>query len=207
MSRIPANTIERLSLYRRLLERTADLGRTDIYSYELASMACVTPAKVRRDLMNLGCIGNPSRGYSISELIGNVSVLLDSDTPREIALVGVGNLGRAILSYFRGRRKNLQISVAFDSDRRKTGRIIVGCRCLSMKELKKTITERNIAAAILAVPAKAAQETADKLVEAGIKGILNYAPVPLRLPDHVFAENRDMTTALEKVAYFAGLQE
>jgi redox-sensing transcriptional repressor len=204
MNRVPVNTVERLSQYRRLLQdRQAD-GTATIHSHDLAALACVSPSQVRRDLMSLGCGGNPRRGYLASELVASIGQLLDSGgRVQAAALVGVGNLGRAILTYFNGRLPNLTITAAFDSDPLKTGRVIGGCRCLGLNLLEETIAEKGITAAILAVPAAAAQESADRLVLAGIRGILNYAPVPLRLPPFVFIDNRDMTTALEKVAYFA----
>ncbi|KZD20021.1 MAG: hypothetical protein AO396_07390 [Candidatus Fermentibacter daniensis] len=120
-----------------------------------------------------------------------------------MALVGVGNLGRAILTYFSGRRRNLRITASFDVDPLKTGRVINGCRCYSMSELGDVLERGRIKTAILAVPAGKAQETTDALVAAGVRGILNYAPVPLRVPDGVFLEERDMTMSLETVAFFA----
>jgi len=203
MARIPVHTIERLSRYRRLLETLAAGGRVSVHSHVLADMACVTPSQVRRDMMSLGCSGSPSRGYLVPEVVAAVDRLLNGDVQQQAVIVGLGNLGRAILTYLNGRLRNLTIAAAFDSDPQKTGRVIGGCRCLGMDLLEETIASRGILAAILAVPAAAAQETADRLVAAGIRGILNYAPVPLRLPGCVFVDHRDMATALEKVAFFA----
>ncbi len=174
-----------------------------MYSHELASLACVTPAQVRRDMMFTGCMGSPGRGYRKRELIESISSVLDEPSVQKVALIGAGNLGRAILAYFAGRRPNLQITASFDSDPQKTGRVINGCRCYAMSELKTVLEAEGILAAILAVPAARAQQTTDILVEAGIRGILNYAPVPLRVPDGVFLEERDMTMSLETVAFFA----
>lgn len=154
-------------------------------------------------MMFTGCMGSPGRGYRKRELIESISSVLDEPSVQKVALIGAGNLGRAILAYFAGRRPNLQITASFDSDPQKTGRVINGCRCYAMSELKTVLEAEGILAAILAVPAARAQQTTDILVEAGIRGILNYAPVPLRVPDGVFLEERDMTMSLETVAFFA----
>jgi len=192
-----------LSLYRRLLESSIPGGRDTVFSHELAGLACVTPAQVRRDLMATGCSGSPGKGYRIRDLIEGISKVLDDPEGQSVALVGVGNLGRAILTYFSGRRRNLRITASFDVDPLKTGRVINGCRCYSMSELGDVLERGRIKTAILAVPAGKAQETTDALVAAGVRGILNYAPVPLRVPDGVFLEERDMTMSLETVAFFA----
>jgi len=200
---IASRTIGRLSLYRRLLESSIPGGRDTVFSHELAGLACVTPAQVRRDLMATGCSGSPGKGYRIRDLIEGISKFLDDPEGQSVALVGVGNLGRAILTYFSGRRRNLRITASFDVDPLKTGRVINGCRCYSMSELGDVLERGRIKTAILAVPAGKAQETTDALVAAGVRGILNYAPVPLRVPDGVFLEERDMTMSLETVAFFA----
>ncbi len=192
-----------MSLYRRLLESSIPGGRDTVFSHELAGLACVTPAQVRRDLMATGCSGSPGKGYRIRDLIEGISKVLDDPEGQSVALVGVGNLGRAILTYFSGRRRNLRITASFDVDPLKTGRVINGCRCYSMSELGDVLERGRIKTAILAVPAGKAQETTDALVAAGVRGILNYAPVPLRVPDGVFLEERDMTMSLETVAFFA----
>ncbi len=200
---IASKTVGRLSLYRRLLESSIPGGREHVFSHELAVLACVTPAQVRRDLMSTGCSGSPGKGYRTRDLIDGISKVLDHPEVQRVALVGVGNLGRAILSYFSGRRPNLRITASFDTDPQKTGRVINGCRCHPMSELTAVLRRESIATAILAVPAARAQETTDLLVASGIHGILNYAPVPLRVPEGVFLEERDMTMSLETVAFFA----
>jgi redox-sensing transcriptional repressor len=200
---ISGKTVGRLSLYRRLLESHVPERQLQIFSHHLAELACVTPAQVRRDLMSIGYSGTPGRGYSVKDLAGGIQRFLEDPAGQSVALVGVGNLGRAILSYFAGRRPHLQISAAFDTDRSKTGRVINGCRCHPMEDMETVIAGGRIRVGIVAVPASAAQECSDRLVSAGITGILNFAPVPLRVPSHVFLEDRDMTMSLETVAFFA----
>lgn len=200
---VPERTVGRLSLYRRLLERQRGSKEAFVYSHELAGMACVTPAQVRRDLMAIGYSGSPNKGYRVADLVEAVGSVLDGDRLQRAALVGVGNLGRAILAYFGGRRPRLKITAAFDTDSRKTDRVIGGCRCHGMETLESVVAEQGISVGIVCVPADSAQEAADSLVAAGVGGVLNFAPVPLRVPAAVYLENRDMTTSLEKVAYFA----
>jgi redox-sensing transcriptional repressor len=196
-------TIGRLSLYRRLLNALACEKVQNVYSHQLADAAGATAAQVRRDLMGVGYSGSPTKGYDVVGLCDALAKYLDSPEPQAVALVGVGNLGRAILAYFGGRRPNLSIQAAFDKDPTKAGRVIHGCRCYLMDGLPKVVDEKKIEAAVLAVPATAAQQVADTLVLCGVRGILNFAPVRLRLPEHVYVQDVDMTTLLEKVAFFA----
>jgi len=196
-------TIGRLSLYRRLLTGVPAIADRHIYSHQLAAMAGGTAVQVRRDLMVIGCTGSTTRGYDRADLVESIGRFLDDPKGVGAALVGVGNLGRAILAYFAGRRPKLAITAAFDSDSAKTDRVIRGCRCYLIGELPRVVGEQGIQLGIIAVPAPAAQEVADLLVRAGVTGILNFAPTGLHLPKHVYLEDIDMTTALEKTAYFA----
>jgi redox-sensing transcriptional repressor len=200
---IPRKTIGRLSLYRRLLSDQMKLGAKYIYSHELAGLAGVTAAQVRRDIMHIGFSGNPNRGYDIPELSSSIGRFIDDPSGQFAALVGVGNLGRAIMSYFSGRRPKLAIAAAFDNDPAKYGRVIHGYRCHSIEELASVVKTKNISIGIITVPASEAQKTADMLVALGVKGILNFAPVPLKVPAGVHVEDIDMTMSLETVAYFA----
>jgi redox-sensing transcriptional repressor len=199
---VSSRTIGRLSLYRRLLTSTPASQERHIYSHQLAAMAGGTAVQVRRDLMVIGCTGSTTRGYDRAELIESIGRFLDDPQGACAALVGVGNLGRAILAYFAGRRPKLAITAAFDNDPSKTDRVIRGCRCYLTSDLVRVAAEQDIQVGIIAVPAPAAQEVADLLVQAGVTGILNFAPTGLRLPGHVYLEEIDMTTALEKTAYF-----
>ncbi len=199
----PEKTVERLSLYRRLLHDMESASIPSVYSHELAAKAGVTPAQLRRDLMPIGHMGSPTKGYAVRPLADAIGAFLDPPEPEGVALVGVGNLGRAILAFFAGRRPKLTITVAFDSDPDKAGRIIHGCRCHSTDEIPQRIPELGIRVAILTIPAPAAQPVADALCRAGVCGLLNFAPVPLRVGPGVYVEDIDMTTSLEKVAFFA----
>ncbi|MFP4214949.1 MAG: redox-sensing transcriptional repressor Rex [Planctomycetota bacterium] len=196
-------TIGRLSLYRRLLNDLLAERTENVYSHQLATMAGCTAAQVRRDIMVIGYSGSPTRGYDVRQLIDAIGRFLDDDDLEGVALIGVGNLGRALLAYFAGRRPKLAITAGFDADPSKGNRVINGVRCYPMDQLEGILSEQKIRQIIIATPADAAQEVADRAVRAGVRGILNFAPTPLRVREDVYVDNIDMTTSLEKVAYFA----
>ncbi len=195
--------IERLSVYRRFLQEIAGQEPGSVYSHELAEKTGTTPAQVRRDLMEIGFAGHTKKGYGISELIAAIGDYLDSPEGDPVALVGLGNLGRALLPFFADHHPKLKIVAAFDSDPRKAGRTICGCRCYPSGELEEVIRREKIRVAILTVPAAAAQKAAERLAAAGVRGILNFAPALIRLPKAVTVETMDITIALEKIAFFA----
>jgi redox-sensing transcriptional repressor len=200
---ISDKTIGRLSLYRRLLYRFTAEGRTNVYSHQIAAMSGATPAQVRRDLMVIGYSGSPNRGYRIDDLISSIGEFLDDPSGQNVTLVGVGNLGRAILAYFAGRRPKLAIVAAFDIVPDKVNRTIHGCHCYPMEEFPAIAKRENITVGILTVPADVAQSAAQMLAESGVRGILNFAPVVLTLPPTVYVQDVDMVMTLERVAYFA----
>ena len=196
-------TIGRLSLYRRALNTLLADGVQHVYSHTLAELTGATAAQVRRDMMAVGCSGNSKTGYRCEDVIRGIGNMLDDQEGQQVALVGVGNLGRAIMAYFAGRRPKLSIAAAFDRDPYKVDRVIHGCRCYPMEKLAEIVADQKITIGIIAVNAVSAQDVADALVEAGITGLLNFAPVFVRIPPTVFMEDIDITTSLEKVAYFA----
>jgi redox-sensing transcriptional repressor len=200
---ISDKTVGRLSLYRRTLQRVLAEGREYVFSHEIAHACGVTAAQVRRDLMPTGFAGTPKRGYSVAALLQSIGNLLDDPEKQCVALVGIGNLGRAILAYFTGRRPNLAIVAAFDQDPNKVNQMIHGCRCYPMEQVGTIIEEKRIEVAIIAVPASAAQAIADRLVSYGVRGFLNFAPASLRVPSDIYVEDLDMAISLERVAYFA----
>lgn len=199
---VSQRVIGRLSLYRRILANLQEDGQQFVFSHELAVLAGCTPAQVRRDLMVLKTEGTPIRGYDIERLLGALDEVLVGTEVRKVVLVGIGNLGRAVLSYFQDRQSNLVVAGAFDRDPAVTGRVISGCRCYPMEDIKQVIDEENIRVAMLAVPAGSAQAAAKELVEMGIEGFLNFAPTPLNLGRNVYVEHVDIMTSLERVIYF-----
>ena len=198
------NTIGRLSLYRRLLQKLESDGVKNVYSHQLARLAGATAAQVRRDIMVVGYSGSSVHGYEVGALMGSIGQFLDAAPVQRVALIGAGNLGRALLAHFVGRNHRFSIVAAFDSDAHKTGRVIHGCRCHALEELREVLASQEVHIAMLAVPASEAQETLNRLVDAGVTGILNFAPVRLWAPGNVYVEDMDVTMALERVAYHAG---
>ena len=204
---IPEKTIERLALYRRLLSGLKEGGLEHLYSHQLSEFTRNTAAQIRRDLMMTGYMGNSRRGYCIGDLISKIDETLSYSSEQKIALVGIGNLGRAIMSYFKNQHSALTIAAAFDNDDMKVNRVISGCRAYHLRDLEAKVKEEGIELGIITVPGHSAQDVANRLTGAGVTGILNFAPVPLRLPVGVYSDRIDITTAIEKVAYFASKQQ
>jgi redox-sensing transcriptional repressor len=195
--------VVRLILYRRILRDLAFSGTRYVFSHELAALADVTPEQLRRDLMNVRYEGSPNRGYEVVILEERIGAFLDPPNTQAVALVGVGNLGRALFAYFLGRRPLLQIVAAFDIDPAKVDRMINGCPSFHISEARQVMRDMGIEVAIVAVPAAAAQSVADILVEAGVKSLVNFADIRLRLPPDIYVEHIDIGVSLEKVAFFA----
>ncbi len=201
---IPVNTLERMVKYRRILDNYAADGKTIIYSHEMAKLAGNTPSQMRRDLMSCGCAGSTRAGYNVQEMQTNIKSVLGYSETKQTILVGVGNLGKAILSYFSFRVPRVQVVAAFDVMPHRIDRVISGTRCHDIKEMETIIKEQSVTLGIITVPREEAQALADRLVAAGIVGILNFAPVTLDLPDHVYVENMDITMKIEKIAFYSG---
>ena len=199
---LPHKTIERLSQYRRALLICLENGNTHIFSHEIARIQHITSVQVRRDLMLIGYSGTLRKGYNIQELIDLIGTIIDSGEGINVAIVGMGNLGKALINYFRGKRHKLSIVAGFDNNPDKIGSKLSGVRCYSFDDLEAIIIKENIKIGIITVPGIFAAETADKLVKSGIKGIVNYTPKPINVPDHVYLEEYDMITTLEKVAFY-----
>lgn len=196
-------TIERLSLYRRLLQNLENDQVENVYSHHLAGMCNVTAAIVRKDLMGVGYLGNPRHGYQVNSLLKCINVYFEGNEANNVILVGIGNLGRALMSYFSKGNSSTTILSAFDLDDSKVNRVICNVKCLPYDEMKTFINSNKIKTAIICVPKVQAQKVADNLVNYGIKGILNFAPTRLLVPDSVFVENADISMFLDKVIYFA----
>ncbi len=203
MERLSSKTVERLIVYRRLLASRGEGQARHIYSHELAGLARVSAVQVRRDLMEAGFSGSPSRGYEIDQLLDRIDRILDAPDGMKAVLVGVGNIGRALLSFLAGRGLKIEIVAAFDSDSSKIGRVISGCRVHDTQVLVERVRDLGAYIGIIAVPGPQAQAAADALVEAGVTGILNFAPVPLSVRAGIQVEQVDIMRAMEKVAHFA----
>lgn len=199
---LPEKTIERLSEYRRTLLNCLAKNKTHIYSHELAGLQNITAVQVRRDLMLIGYSSMKKKGYDVQELIKVIGDIIDHQDGLNVAVVGMGNLGRAITTYFNGKRPKLNIVAAFDVEPNKVNRVISGVNCYHMKELPEVIKRNNISIAIISSPPDTASQVAEQLVAAGIKGILNFTTIPLVVPENVYLEEYDMITSMEKLAYF-----
>ena len=199
---LPERTVERLSEYRRSLLQCLEEGKTHIFSHELAELHHNTAVQVRRDIMFIGYSSMQRKGYDVRELVDVIGEILDSETGLNVAVVGVGNLGRAVTTYFIGKRSKLNIIASFDVDVTKIDRVISGVKCYPLSRLKEVVESNDISIAILTVPADSASEVSGQLAEAGIKGVLNFTTVPLHLGPDVYLDEFDMITSLEKVAYF-----
>jgi len=201
--KVSIRSIERLSIYRRaLLQQRDELGPS-VYSHELAHACQLTAAQVRRDLMAIGYSGNPNSGYDVKRLLTSLGTFLDSPEGQAVAIVGMGYLGRAIAAYLTSWSRSIRLAAAFDVDPEKIGVDFVGVRCHPIAEMARVFADKHIEIAIITVPSEQAQLVAEQLVAAGITGILNFAPVILRLDERIFVENIDMTVSLEKVGFFA----
>jgi len=202
--KISTNTIERLILYRKIINELINDGIYNIYSHRLSNLAENTPAQVRRDLMVIGYTGSPAHGYILKELEESISDFLDSNDGQNACIVGLGNLGRAILDYCKNRNSKINILATFDIDPNKIDRDFNGCHCYNIDDLESKVEDYRIEVAILTIPsAEEAQIVAERLVQSGIRGILNYTSARLKLSPSVYVEYRDMMMALEKVSYFA----
>ena len=198
---LPDKTVERLSQYRRSLLVTLYSGKSFIFSHEIAQLLHITPVQVRRDIMLIGYSGTLRKGYDVKELIELIGSIIDTENGQQVCIMGLGNLGKAILKYFGGKRPKLKIVAAFDVNPEKTAQLYAGIPVFHIDLLQQKVAELSISIGIITVPVDKAAETAEHLVQAGIKGILNFSSKPLNLPNHVYLEEYDVITSLEKVAY------
>ncbi len=204
---LPEKTVERLSEYRRSLADCLEGGITHIFSHVLAGMHGITAVQVRRDLMLIGFSSDTKKGYDVRVLADFISSILDSPEPAGIAIVGMGHLGRAITKFFNNKGLKLKIIAAFDIDPDKVGRTVDGVPCYDMAEFENKVEELDINMVVLSSPRDAAGDLVLPIINAGIKGILNFTSRPLNFPRGIVVENFDITTLLEKVAYFVKEEE
>lgn len=202
-SQVSGEVIKRLSIYLRNLKRLEKEDVEVISSDKITQFLKVTSVQFRKDLSYFGGFGKPGVGYKVATLLKELENILGVDQRWDIALIGAGRLGGA-LSRFEGfSRFNLRITTVFDNDRnvigKKRGKIVVQ----DVKYLKKIIKQREVKIAIIATPLEAAQSICDELVQAGVKGILNFSPLVLRAPNNVCVSNVDMACELESLIYFA----
>lgn len=198
---VPKAVVSRLSLYLRELQHLVREGHDTTNSTQLGQLLGFTDAQVRKDLAYFGQFGYPGIGYRCQELIAAIRTILGTDRRWPVALVGVGNLGRALIGYRGFRHQGFQMVAAFDSDPQKVGKSIDGLSVYAMERLAPLARQHTIRLGVIAVPGAAAQEVADRLVEAGIVGVMNFAPVTLSLPPHVQIVAVDLAIELEQLSF------
>lgn len=198
--RIPSIVIPRMSLYyRALLEsRGSDL----ISSEELAMLTGLHATQIRKDLTYFGQFGIPGKGYKIEDLKQKIVNILGTDRRWNVALVGAGNLGSALLAYRGFAQQGFEIVCAFDNNQSKTGSFVEGIKIQDIEELPEAIKDKNIKMAILAVPAGAAQGVVNTLTKSGVRAILNFAPLRPQVRSNVELLNIDLSIELERLAFF-----
>src|SRR5512133_3494887 len=193
--KLPGKTVERLSEYRRTLLECLNEKRNFIFSHDLAARLHITAVQVRRDLMLIGYSSVQRKGYDVRELIDTIGRIIDSDKSINVAIIGIGNLGRAVAGYFKGKRSKLNIVASFDTDPQKVNKVVSGIKCYPVSDMEKLVKDLEIQIAILTVPPDFARNIAEEIVRYGIKGILNYTTIALNVPDGVYLEEYDMITS------------
>lgn len=199
---MPKAVVSRLSLYLRELQRVMREGKATISSTQLGEIIGVTDAQVRKDFANFGQFGYPGIGYRCEELIENIREILGTkDHTWQVALVGCGNLGQALLGYNGFDDQGFKVEYAYDIDSDIVGCELGNITVRDLSRLDSDVRENGIKLAIMAVPAAAAKEVTDRLVEAGITGILNFAPVTLNVPESVTIAEVDLAVQLEQLSF------
>ena len=199
---IPEIVIDRLPLYVRALALLATNGQEIISSKELGEELGVTPAQIRKDLSYFGRFGKQGSGYNVAQLLDELREVLGLTQRWSMALLGVGRLGRAILSYGGFGSQQLHIAKAFDSDPAVIGTEIGGVVVEDIKNVAPSLKAMPVEIAIVAVPPSAAQPVIDELVTAGVRAILNYAPIAVRVPPGVRCRNVDPVVYLHAMTYY-----
>ena len=201
--RVSLQTVQRLSVYRKVLEELDHDGIEYIHSHELAALVGVSPAQLRRDLASFGTFGNISRGYNVYEMSRTISRILGTHETQSVALFGVGDLGRALLSYRGFEERGFHIGVAFDVDGEKVGRVFAGRRCYHVDHLEEVLREFDVHMAILATRPEGLQTLVDRICSAGVQGVLNFVPKHVTVPAGCFLEEMDITSQLELLSFLA----
>lgn len=199
--RISESTVRRLSVYLRLLRELESEEREIVSSQELATRSGTTSAQVRKDLSLFGSFGKRGRGYTVPELASTLEGILGLERRWRVALVGVGRIGSALLGYRDLRNRGFDVVAAFDVDPGKVGTEVDGIRIVPMDRLEVVVEERGVEMGIVAVPPDAAQDVADRLAEAGVRALLNFAPVKLDVPDEVVVRSMDVALELEGLSF------
>ncbi len=202
MKKISDSTIRRLSKYYRSLEYLIEQGVETVSSDTLAEMDGITSAQVRKDLSFFGTFGKRGFGYNTRALKKQIENILGLYRTWNVAIVGAGNIGRALTEYAEFKKQGFIIRLILDKDPKKIGQQVQGITVRDIKDLDELVKEEQIDIGIIAVPAESAQSVADKLVAAGIKAILNFAPRSIKVPPDVMVKNENMAVEMEALTYY-----
>ena len=200
-SKISESTVRRLSLYLRYLQEADARGEATISSESLAKRGGTTSAQVRKDFSVFGSFGKRGLGYSVPQLLREVEEILGLHRRWRVALVGAGKIGSALFSYRNFQRRGFDILAVFDTDETKIGTVWGDLRVRPDSEMDRSLAEEGIEIVVIAVPSDAAQGVVDRVVAAGVQGILNFAPVRLRVPDRISLRNVDMGVEMEGLTF------
>ncbi|KRO03553.1 MULTISPECIES: redox-sensing transcriptional repressor Rex [Levilactobacillus] len=200
--KIPRATAKRLPIYYRYLNILLDADKTRVSSTELSDAVKVDSATIRRDFSYFGALGKRGYGYDVESLIKFFKKILNQDRLTSVALIGVGNLGHALLNFNFHQDGNVRISAAFDVKDSMANTVQSGVPIYPMTDLRKQLEEQQIEVAILTVPADVAQQVTDETVAGGVKGILNFTPLRITVPKGVRVQNVDLTNELQTLIYF-----
>jgi redox-sensing transcriptional repressor len=201
MRKISDSTVRRLSLYLQHLELTRDQGRTTVSSEELARRSGATSAQVRKDLSFFGSFGKRGMGYEVPALVTRIREILGLERAYRVVLVGAGKIGGALVHYEGFRRRGFEVSAIYDRDPKKIGSRSNGLVVRDVKQLEADLKKEPTDIAIVVTPGEAAQEVADRLVRAGVKALLNFAPIQLKVPRDVEVKTVNMAQELEALSY------
>ncbi len=201
MKRIAESTVRRLSLYLRFLEEFEAHGHQTISSGELASQGGTTSAQVRKDLSFFGSFGKRGLGYSVSALSASLREILGLGRPWNVVIVGAGKIGAALAQYKGFRERGFKVVAVYDTDPARVGRSLDGVHVRDQRELESDVAKLKPQIALIAVPAEAAQALVDRVVKAGVRAILNFAPTPLTVPKGVTLRSVNMALELEILSY------
>jgi redox-sensing transcriptional repressor len=200
---VSLHTVERLSVYRRMLEELAHEGVEYVHSHQLASLVGVTAAQLRRDLATFGSFGNIARGYNVREMDRTIGRIVGTDITQAVALFGLGDLGRALLSYRGFEERGFNLAAIFEPDPHKIGHVFNGRRCYGLADLETVIGQHDIRIAILASRADGLQELVDRAAAVGVRAFLNFVPKRVIAPADGFVENIDISAKLEKLSFLS----
>lgn len=201
-TKIPQATAKRLPLYHRYLKYLDESGKERVSSAELSEAVKVDSATIRRDFSYFGALGKEGYGYNVSYILDFFSKTLSQDKQTNVALIGVGNLGTALLHYNFMKNNNIKIVAAFDVDPAKVGSVQQDIPIYHLNDMEEIVRENGVEVVILTVPADEAQVTVDRLIEADVKGILNFTPARISVPKQVRVHHIDLTTELQTLIYF-----